>query len=268
MLFVKCRAPRRRTVEKLPKQYMRALRREPAPTRDLTIGEVSPFPRRTDRWESLGREVRSLLAQFTLRPHGDQLLTPTARFWIFCARVLILIMASAEAVSWGYVGSLFGSGSMSFFTGLAASVSLFFVIWLVDATFVSMDTSRAYYHKLLATDDQLSSEMEQRKFYAGLAIRGLIVVVSLWITAPFLAQLVFRRDVVDTIATRNRAAIAAQRSALATNYEQRLAPLDSALDQAQSAGIDEASGQGPSGRYGRGAAVIAIEERVSDLKRR
>ena len=37
-------------------------------------------------------------------------------------------------------------------TGLAAAVSLFFVIWLVDATFVSMDTSRAYYSKLLATD--------------------------------------------------------------------------------------------------------------------
>ena len=247
---------------------MRALKREPAPTRDLTLREVTPFPRRTDRWESLGREVRSLLSQFTLRPHGDQLLSPTARFWIFCARVLILIMATAEAVSWGYVGSLFGSGFMSFLTGLAAAVSLFFVIWLVDATFVTMDTSRAYYHKLLATDDQLSSEVEQRKFYAGLAIRGVIVVVSLWITAPFLAQLVFRRDVIDTIAARNRSAIAASREALATKYEQQLGPLDSALNQAQTAGIAEASGQGPSGRYGRGAAVIAIEQRITDLQRR
>ena len=247
---------------------MRALKREPGPLRDLTIGEVTPFPRRTDRWESLGREVRALLSQFTLRPHGDQLLSPTARFWIFCARVLILIMATAEAVSWGYVGSLFGSGFMSFVTGLAAGLSLFFVIWLVDATFVTMDTSRAYYHQLLATEDQLSSEVEQRKFYAGLAIRGVIVVVSLWITAPFLAQLVFRRDVVDTIANRNRSAIASARAALATKYEQQLRPLDSALNAAQSAGILEAQGQGPSGRYGRGAAVIAIEQRISDLQRR
>lgn len=246
---------------------MKALKREPAP-RDLSLREVTPFPRRTDRLESLGREVRELLSQFTLRPHGDQLLSPTARFWVFCARVLILIMATAEAVSWGYVGSLFGSGFMSFITGLAAGLSLFFVIWLVDATFVTMDTSRAYYSQLLATEDQLSSEVEQRKFFAGLTIRGLIVVVSLWITAPFLAQLVFRRDVVDTIATRNRAAIAAARGALATKYDQQLLPLDSALDHAQSAGIDEASGQGPSGRYGRGAAVIAIEQRVSDLQRR
>jgi hypothetical protein len=247
---------------------MRALKREPAPQRDLAIREVSPFPRRTDRLESLAREIRGLLSQFTLRPHGDQLLSPTARFWIFCARVLILIMASAEAVSWGYVGSLFGSGFMSFVTGLAAGLSLFFVIWLVDATFVTMDTSRAYYHKLLATEDQLSHEVEQRKFFAGLAIRGIIVVVSLWITAPFLAQLVFRRDVIDTIANRNRSEIASARAALETKYEQQLQPLDSALDRAQSAGIDEASGQGPSGRYGRGAAVIAIEQRVSDLQRR
>ncbi|HEX6316523.1 MAG TPA: hypothetical protein VFZ73_16745, partial [Gemmatimonadaceae bacterium] len=184
---------------------MRALKREPSLNRDLTIGEVTPFPRRPDRWGDIVREVRAALSQFSLRPHGDQLLSPTARFWIFCARVLILIMATAEAVSWGYVGSLFGSGFMSFVTGLAAAVSLFFVIWLVDATFVTLDTSRAYYHKLLSTDDQLSHEAEQKKFYAGLAIRGMIVVVSLWITAPFLAQLVFRRDVVDTIASRNRA---------------------------------------------------------------
>jgi hypothetical protein len=247
---------------------MRALKREPAAIRDLTIGEVSPFPRRRDRWESLGREFRSLLSQFSLRPHGDQLSAPTARFWIFCARVLILIMATAEAVSWGYVGSLFGSGFMSFVTGLAAGMSIFFLIWLVDATFVTMDTSRAYYHKLLSTEDQLSGEVEQRKFFAGLAIRGLIVIVSLWITAPFLAQLVFRRDVVDTIAARNRSAIASSRVALATKYEQQLQPLDSTLNSAQSAGILEASGQGPSGRYGRGAAVIAIEQRVSDLQRR
>jgi hypothetical protein len=247
---------------------MRALKREPAPSRDLTIGEVHPFPRRTDRWESLTRELRSLLSQFSLRPHGDQLLAPTARFWIFCARVLIMIMATAEAISWGYVGSLFGSGIMSFFTGLAAAVSLFFVIWLADATFVTMDTSRTYYQKLLANDDQTSSEIEKRKFYAGLAIRGLIVVVSLYITAPFLAQLVFRNDVVDAIASRNRSEIASTRAALAKRYDDQIRQLDSALNANQSARILEASGRGPSGRFGRGPAVEAMEQDISDLRRR
>src|SRR5215210_4638720 len=108
---------------------MKALKRDTAPTRDLALREVTPFPRRTDRLESLAYEVRTLLSQFTLRPHGDQLLAPSARFWVFGARVLILIMASAEAVSWGYVGSLFGSGFMSLVTALAAGLSLFFVIW-------------------------------------------------------------------------------------------------------------------------------------------
>ena len=247
---------------------MRALKREPAPSRDLTNGEVHPFPRRTARWESLSRELRSLLGQFSLRPHGDQLLAPTARFWIFCARVLIMIMATAEAVSWGYVGSLFGTGIMSFFTGLAAAVSLFFVIWLADATFVTMDTSRTYYQKLLVSDDQISSEVEKRKFYAGLAIRGLIVVVSLWITAPFLAQLVFRRDVVDTIASRNRSEIATTRATLAKRYDDQIRQLDSALNANQSARILEASGRGPSGRFGRGPAVEAMEQDILDLRRR
>jgi hypothetical protein len=223
---------------------MRVLKRELGPSRDLTIGEVTPLPRQQDRWGIAHRDFRAFLSQFSLRPHGEQLCAPTARFWIFCARVLILIMATAEAVSWGYVGSLFGTGFTSFLTGLAAAMSLFFVIWLVDATFVTMDTSRTYYHRVLSTDDQLSGVMEQRKFFAGLFIRALIVVVSLWITAPFLAQLVFRRDVVDAISSRNGAAVAAARASLVTKYEQQLHPLDSALNVAQNAGILEASGQG------------------------
>ncbi|HSA56775.1 MAG TPA: hypothetical protein VLE53_13780 [Gemmatimonadaceae bacterium] len=244
------------------------MKRELAAARDLTLGDVTPLPIPNDRWGGVRRAFRTLLSQFSLRPHGDQLCSPTARFWIFCARVLILIMATAEAISWGYVGSLFGTGVAAYLTGLAAALSLFFVIWLVDATFVTMDTSRAYYQRILSTEDQFAGVIEQRKFLAGLLIRAVIVVVSLWITAPFLAQLVFRRDVVDTIASRNRAAIASSRATLAGQYEAQLHPLDSALNAAQTAGIAEAAGRGLSGRYGRGAAVIAIEQRIEDLQRR
>src|SRR5678815_4938327 len=152
---------------------MRALKRELSTTRDLTIGEVTPLPVRPekpDKWEGGRHAFRSLLERFSLKPHGEQLLSPSARFWIFCARVLILIMATAEAVSWGYVGSLFGSGFTGYVTGLAAAVTLFFVIWLVDATFVTLDTNRAYYHKALSSDARFTGVAERRKFAAGLFI--------------------------------------------------------------------------------------------------
>ena len=253
---------------------MRALKREPAANRDLTIGEITPVEHPVEqRWSFSGEALREFFAQFSLQPHGQQLQTPTAKFWIFCARVLIVIMASAEAVSWGYVGSLFGVGAGSIVTGLAAAMSLFVVIWLADATFVTMDTSRAYYQRMLSPKDKADEGLfdglvEQRKFVAGLVIRGVIVVVSLWITAPFLAQLVFRSDVIDTIRSRNGTSIASARTALAARYDEQLRPLDSALNATQSEGILEAAGQGLSGRYGRGAAVIAMEERAADLKRR
>jgi hypothetical protein len=252
---------------------MRAVKqRTPVVKRDHTIGEITPVERPPRRWERASPAIRAIMSQFSLQPHGEQLQTPTARFWIFCARILIVIMASAEAVSWGYVGSLFGAGIGSFVTGLAAAASLFFVIWLADATFVTMDTARSYYQKVLSPHDRdngpLEGLIEQRKFMAGLIIRGVIVVVSLWITAPFLAQLVFRRDVVDTIRSRNGTAIASARTALAARYDEQLRPLDSALNATQSEGILEAAGQGPSGRYGRGAAVIAMEQRANDLQRR
>ncbi len=235
--------------------------------RDITPSEVTPLDDGTNRVFA-SRAVRALLSQFSLLPHGDQLITPLSRFWIFCARVLIMIMATAEAVSWGYVGSLFGSNISSGLTSVAAAVTLFFVIWLVDATFVTLDTSRAYYQKALSAEHEAVTDNEKRKFAAGLVIRAAIVVVSLWITSPFLAQIVFRRDVEDTIASRNRLAVAAARTTLSSKYEKLLRPLDSALNVTQTFGIMEAAGKGPSGRYGRGAAVIAIEQRVNDLRQR
>jgi hypothetical protein len=247
---------------------MGALRRELTTTRDTSRADVTPLPVRHDRWGTARSEFRTFLSQFSLRPHGEQLCSPTAKFWIFCARILILIMATAEAVSWGYVGSLFGSGFTSVLTGGAAALSLFFVIWLVDATFVTMDTSRAHYQRVLSPDEKVDAELERKKFYTGLAIRGGIVVVSLWITAPFLAQLVFRRDVYEAIRSRNDAAVATARVAIQTRYDEQIRPLEAQLNEAQTAGILEASGQGPSGRYGRGAAVIAIEQRVADLQQR
>lgn len=247
---------------------MRALKREPIITRDLMLSEVPPSPRRVERRAIPALPFRTALSQFSLRPHGDQLLSPSARFWIFCARALILIMATAEATSWGYVGSLFGTGITSVMTGVAAAMSLFLVIWLVDATFVTMDTSRAYYQRALTSSTSSDGAMEQRKFFAGLAIRALIVMVSLWITAPFLAQLVFRRDVNESITARNDAAVSAARATLASGFDRQLQPLDSALNATQATGILEVAGRGPSGKYGRGAAVIAIENRVADLQRR
>jgi hypothetical protein len=232
----------------------------------LTLGEVTPIDRRQNRLVE-NRALRALLSQFSLRPHGDQLCAPTARFWIFCARVLIIIMATAEASSWGYVGSLFGKGITGWIIGLAAAVSLFFVVWLVDATFVTLDTSRAYYQRVLSSE-ATDAAAEKRKFVAGLLIRATIVVVSLWITAPFLAQIVFNRDIEETIGTRNRSATATARAAIADRFEKRLQPMDSALNVAQTFGVMEAAGRGPSGRYGRGAAVIANERRVEDLQRR
>ena len=142
------------------------------------------------------------------------------------------------------------------------------MIWLVDATFVTMDTSRAWYQKALSNEPRDTDKEEQKKFYIGLFIRTGIVIVSLAITAPFLAQLVFRRDVVETIASRNRSAIANTRAALIANYEQQRHSLDSTLNATQAAGILEAAGKGISGRYGRGPAVIAMEQRVRDLQRR
>ncbi len=46
---------------------------------------------------------------FALRAHGNNLLSPGTEQWMFIARIVVLIMATVESLSWGYLGSLLGS---------------------------------------------------------------------------------------------------------------------------------------------------------------
>jgi hypothetical protein len=202
--------------------------------------------------------------RLALKPYGDELLTRSGDFWIFSARLIILAMAAAEAIAWGYMGSLM-SQTNPMVTAATAALFVFTLIWIIDASFMTLDLSRGHYESALS-GKRVNPARERMKLAGGVLARVGIVTASLFITAPFLAQAIFADDIRDEMTRRNASSIAAKRQEI----DQQFAVLVDARRHEQrrleEQRVHEAAGTGLSGRYGRGPALETIERQLSEKR--
>ncbi len=203
--------------------------------------------------------------RIALKPYGDELLTRSADFWIFSARLIIVTMALAEALAWGYMGALMSREYPWIAAGIAG-LFVFTLIWIIDATFMTLDLGRGYYERALLGKTE-SPTLEKARFAAGVAARVAIVSVSLFITAPFLAQAIFAGDVRDEMARRNAATVAAARERVDRPFVAQIGELRAEQKLLEGQRVKEAAGIGPSGKYGRGPALQTIEMALADKRR-
>ncbi|HYH06154.1 MAG TPA: hypothetical protein VEK11_03745 [Thermoanaerobaculia bacterium] len=202
--------------------------------------------------------------RLALKPYGDELLTRSADFWLFSARLIILTMAAAEALAWGYMGALM-SRAYPLVAAAVAGSFVFILVWIVDATFMTLDLSRGFYERVLLGKEERPLQ-EKLKFAAGIAARVAIVSASLIITAPFLAQAIFAGDVRDEMARRNSNAIAAKRGDIEQPFVARGSELRREQQLLEQQRVQEAAGVGLSGKYGRGPALETIERQLSEKR--
>ncbi|HYO79201.1 MAG TPA: hypothetical protein VE010_22240, partial [Thermoanaerobaculia bacterium] len=208
--------------------------------------------------------MAALVRRLALKPYGDELLTRSADFWLFSARLIILTMAVAEGIAWGYMGALMSRA----YPLLAASVAALFVftlVWIIDATFITLDLSRGFYEQLLLGKKE-NPVKEKVKLFGGIAARVAIVSASLFITAPFLAQAIFAADVEDEMARRNSGAVASKRGEIEQPFVARGGELLREQKLLEQQRVQEAAGVGPSGKYGRGPALDTIERQLAEKK--
>lgn len=205
-----------------------------------------------------------MLRRLALKPYGDELLTRSADFWLFSARLIILTMATAEAIAWGYMGALM-SRSLPWVAAAIAGLFVFILVWIIDATFMTLDLSRGFYERVLLGKEE-NPVKEKVKLAGGIAARVAIVSASLFITAPFLAQAIFAADVQDEMSRRNATAVAAKRAELERPFLTRGAALQREQKELEQQRVLEAAGVGPSGKYGRGPALETIERQLADKR--
>jgi len=89
----------------------------------------------------LADRAQRILAWLSLKPYGQQLCTEAASMWVTSARLLVIVMASAEALSWGYLGYFVGAPQFSVPAALFAALSIMVLVWVVDSSFMTLDSS-------------------------------------------------------------------------------------------------------------------------------
>ncbi|EGV17163.1 DUF4407 domain-containing protein [Thiocapsa marina] len=196
----------------------------------------------------LGRRSRRFfkvpsLNTLRLRPYGDSLVTPAVAVWLGFAWTIILLMASIEGIVWGFVGASIVPQAAAWLrpvAGLFMFVLMFAIIWIVDASLIMSERpSRARGALGGAVRDEPAGGA---RWFFGLLVRVLIVAVSLYVTAPFLAKLIRADDIesyhqrlVEQYYARRDAAFQAQVAVRAQEIEARygglIAPLEEEIER-------------------------------------
>src|SRR5262245_10759623 len=139
--------------------------------------------------------AKRILNWISLRPYANNLCTEGASYWILSVRTIVLIMALAEAISWSYLGYNISQNSHPWLAGGLVGVSIFLMVWILDSTFLTLDTARAYYEKRLNGNEEDALWTEKSKTASGVILRILILSGTLYISAPYLALRVFSGDI-------------------------------------------------------------------------
>ena len=209
---------------------------------------------------------KTVLRHMQMHPHGDRLLSSGASFWLFGARVLVLAMAAAEALAWGYLGYLFGDGWVQWVTAFLTGIVIFLVVWMIDVSLLTLDRASEEHALQIFGERPKGGNRTLRTGFA-VGTRIFVVVASLTITAPYLSQLVFHKEIHQWIEAEATKKIDKARVDLMAMHAENLAEKDFEIQQKRIKLEAEVAGAGVSGVYGKGPAAIEIEQSILALER-
>ena len=189
--------------------------------------------------------MKTLRKLFTLKPYGQQMLDGTAEIWMVLAALNIASIAFCDALAWGYFGYTTATGWTAWIAAALAGLIVFVLVGSLDAMFVMYDRTR-------------KREEERKRIHRdhlAIGARVVLVILTFTVTAPFLTQLFFARDIEANIKQRNEQRLSAKRNELAAQLWRRQRDLER-----------EIAGTGASGRYGRGPTAAAIQREIDALE--
>jgi hypothetical protein len=199
--------------------------------------------------------IKRFVRNVTVWMYAASLCTPAAAVWLTFTTVAVLLMAAAEGLAWGYVGYFLMVETFAIYGAIAVGFAAFTLIWILDTTFLTFDVTQ-----------NTDGRKDRRKVVFGMFVRGAMVVGSLYVAAPFVTQLVFRRDVDMAIERKNAASITKLRNEITARHDEKITRLKQREMEIQSAIVAESAGHGLSGRFGRGPTVAAMEATLESVR--
>ncbi len=213
--------------------------------------------------------MRTMRALFTLKPHGDHLCDLKAGMWLLLMRGSILTIGGCEAAAWGFIGYLMAAETHPWIAAILIGGAVGCLISGLDAAFVMVDLSKARQASGTASAPGRKGlsflNAYMTKAHLGMLVRMVMVLVSLAITAPFLAQMLFSRDIAARQAKADNETIAAARAKIVAGNQQRQSALQSDLHRLEYIRSREIAGQGLSKRYGRGPVTESLQKQIDSL---
>src|SRR5882724_8835354 len=92
------------------------------------------------------KSKKRFLSIFSVRPHGNNLITGQTKRWITSVAIIIFMIALTEAIIWGNIFSFYYGNAMSFRERILWScivgICVFFIIWIIDTSFATLDMTR------------------------------------------------------------------------------------------------------------------------------
>lgn len=203
---------------------------------------------------------------FRLKPYGNNLVDGVTELWLLFASLNILSIALCDAVAWAYFGYTTASGMAAWVAAAVAGLIVFVLVGSLDAMFVMHDRSNRQ-RKIVEDEAGLSAKLGRlfRRDRVAVLARVILVILTFTVTAPFLTQLFFSRDIAANIQSRNEQRLGEARATIVRNADAQIAALRSERARRSGDLEREIAGTGASGRYGDGPTAAAIRGELATL---
>ena len=205
----------------------------------------------------------------TLRTYHNNLLTTGGGSYLTVVSFIMILAAFSEGFAWGFLGSTFTPETpLLGWIGLGSFV--FLLMWFFDRSLASADLLKHEHEKTLngLEKDNFSFKNFFKNSLPFIA-RFVIVILSLYITAPFLTQLVFKADIENKMLEQYKDNVILARENGLKVRDAKIAELELLVNSTNDKLQKEIGGKSGTG-YGYGSVAKSIERHLhtieSDLK--
>lgn len=213
--------------------------------------------------------LRRFCHALSLRTFGNNLLTSAAKSYLLGMSFVMFLVAFIEGAAWGFFGSTMIPAN-PYLSGIILGLIVFCFIWFFDRSLTTSDFLEKQHKAVLnGSHGPLTHPPHALKKISGmLAARIAVAIFSLWLAAPYVAKLTFNADIQNKQQEYFLQHIEAGKQQLLQQKQAELQQLQIKIDQVSQQYQAEVAGgkQSLSGRYGRGASAIAIEQQLNALK--
>lgn len=223
-------------------------------------------------------KLRGLWNFMTLRSYGNDLLTRSDKTYLIGMSLIMLLVSTAEALAWGYLGSTF-SPNHQLVAWSCMGLFVFMLMWFFDRSLLTSDLLESEHIKTLNGEfveksiekdslDKIKNVFKSIWHYKSFLIRVGVVALSIYITAPYMTQIAFKADIENGIQNRYQEAVKSYKESLIKEMDKELERIALKIEQINEKLQAEVSGgkNSQSGRYGFGASAQSIQNELNDLK--